>query len=288
MRQYFSFWRLCARTAAAGGNSSFANDWQWIFGNPVVTAFGSLVIAGLGGLFPTIAKRLGVTDMSTTGSPAFDSFIGALAAFAVTWLVIFSVRLAKAPSALYYAEKKRADEASGKAVSILERHRRNYSAKHKDDISAILDSVVGAINDSGNKICHIANGLLQSNPYDRSEHFITASVKALDILRDLTVSLNKLLFEELYKTNPEYPIELNLLVWPQQPLLDFQLAAAQFRNCMFIWGTTSGWPKESDVQEMQLLIGWSRMSFDASRTKFVSWLDGRNERVTLTRRDLLK
>jgi hypothetical protein len=283
--QFIKFGWLCATTAARGGNSSFANDWQWVFGNPFIAAFGSLIIAGVGSLFPSLAARLGVPEMST-GSPPFDSFIGAFAAFAVTWIVIFLVRFATAPGSLYYAEKKRADESSGKAISVLERHRRNYSAKHKEEISAILDKTSNAINNSGNQICHLANAALQSNPYDRSAHFITAFVKQLDELRDLTVTLNETLFDELYKENPEYPIELNLLVWPQKPLLDFQLAASQFRNCMFIWGTSLEWVKESDVQELRLLVGWTRTSFEASRKKFLSWLDGRSERVSLTRRDL--
>jgi uncharacterized membrane protein len=86
MRQ-FSFWRLCARTAF-WGNAAFANDWQWVFGNPVASAFGGIIVAALGAIAPTIAARLGATDM-TTGNPALDSFLGALAAFVITWLAAF-------------------------------------------------------------------------------------------------------------------------------------------------------------------------------------------------------
>jgi hypothetical protein len=102
---------------AAGGNSTFANDWQWVFGNPAVSAFGTAVIAALGAFAPSLAARFGASEM-TTEMPALDAFIGAFAAFIVTWLVAFSVRLAAAPVNLFYGEKKRADESDAKFVTI--------------------------------------------------------------------------------------------------------------------------------------------------------------------------
>jgi hypothetical protein len=79
MRKFFAFWWLCARTAF-WGNAAFANDWQWIFGNPIASTFGGVIVAALGIVAPTIALRLGATEM-TTGTPALDSFLGALFAF---------------------------------------------------------------------------------------------------------------------------------------------------------------------------------------------------------------
>jgi hypothetical protein len=107
MRRFFSFWLLCVRTAF-WGNADFANDWQWVFGNPAVSAFGGIVLAALGAWVPRLAKQLGATDI-TTGNASLDSFIGALAAFIITWFVAFFVRLVNAPTVLYLAEKSRAD-----------------------------------------------------------------------------------------------------------------------------------------------------------------------------------
>jgi hypothetical protein len=111
MRRFFSFWWSCVRTAA-GGNSTFANDWQWVFGNPAVSAFGTLAIAALGGFAPTLFARLGVTEM-TTGMPALDSFLGAFAAFLITWFAAFIFRLFYAPVTLFHQQKDRADKLEG-------------------------------------------------------------------------------------------------------------------------------------------------------------------------------
>jgi hypothetical protein len=115
MRRFFSFWWLCLRTAF-WGNAAFANDWQWVFGNPVVSTFAGVVVAAVGAVAPTIAKRLGATEM-TTGMPAVDSFLGALAAFILTWLVAYLVRLLNAPVVLFHDQKARADKFDGTATA---------------------------------------------------------------------------------------------------------------------------------------------------------------------------
>jgi hypothetical protein len=62
----------------------------------------------------------------TTGSPALDSFIGALAAFVLTWLVAYTVRLFNAPVVLFHEQKDRADRLDGtmpaKKLTPVEKH----------------------------------------------------------------------------------------------------------------------------------------------------------------------
>jgi hypothetical protein len=78
--RFFTFWARCVREAF-WGNSAFANDWQWVVGNPL-----SAVLGGL------LATYLGATALST-GSNILDAFFAALAAFIITWLVAFLIRL---------------------------------------------------------------------------------------------------------------------------------------------------------------------------------------------------
>ncbi len=105
MRRFFSFWWLCVRTAFRG-NSAFANDWQWLFGIPLVS-----------GLYVFYIARVGGHDL-TTGYPIADAFLAALAAFIATWLIAFAIRLANAPVSLYYEEKRKAD-LSTRRIEIL-------------------------------------------------------------------------------------------------------------------------------------------------------------------------
>src|ERR1700722_17282725 len=81
MRQFFSFWWRCTKIAAKG-NSSFANDWQWVYANPIVSGLGAVVIGTIGGAAPSLAHLWGGSEM-TTGHPATDAFIGALCAYLV-------------------------------------------------------------------------------------------------------------------------------------------------------------------------------------------------------------
>ncbi len=87
MRDFFSFWWMCAK-AAFRGNTAFANDWQWVFGVPALAGLGSW-----------IAAQRGATELST-GYPTADAFLAALGAFIVTWCVAFVVRLLNTPVVL--------------------------------------------------------------------------------------------------------------------------------------------------------------------------------------------
>ena len=62
MRRFFSFWWQCIKLAFRG-NAAFANDWQWVFANPVGSSIGGVILAGIGAVAPSLAMRLGVTNM---------------------------------------------------------------------------------------------------------------------------------------------------------------------------------------------------------------------------------
>lgn len=83
-----SFWWLCTKRAATGA-SSFANDWQWVFGTPALAVIIWAVNRWLGEGAVTLSQDV-------TGG-----FIAAAAAFMLTWLVRFFIGLATAPAELY-------------------------------------------------------------------------------------------------------------------------------------------------------------------------------------------
>jgi hypothetical protein len=96
--KFLRFCWLCT-TKAFWRNTQFANDWQWMFGIPIVS-----------GLLAWIASRkgVGIADL-TTGNLILDVFAIAFAAFIVTWMVAFCARLIYMPATLYYEEKARVD-----------------------------------------------------------------------------------------------------------------------------------------------------------------------------------
>jgi hypothetical protein len=81
------------------GNSAFANDWQWVIGNPLSTLLGAVFAALTGAAVFTTGTGYGIVD----------SFLVALTAFFLTWLAIFPIRFISLPAEYYFKEKARAD-----------------------------------------------------------------------------------------------------------------------------------------------------------------------------------
>jgi membrane protein implicated in regulation of membrane protease activity len=96
MRQFFALRWMRIRQAFRG-NSAFAHDWQWSFGNPLTSLLGPGVLAFVVGMAAWI-----------TGSGVLDAFLVAATTFVTTWLVAFVVRLFSLTSAVYHLEEEQA------------------------------------------------------------------------------------------------------------------------------------------------------------------------------------
>src|SRR5262249_4704081 len=101
MSRFLPFWRMCTGQAVRG-NSAFAKDWQWAFGDPMSAVLG-----------PTLLAFVFGTAAITTGFTSAHVFLAAIFAFIVTWLAAFLVRLFSLPAEYYYTEKDRADRLEG-------------------------------------------------------------------------------------------------------------------------------------------------------------------------------
>ena len=119
MRQFFSFWWLCARRAAAG-NSAHANDWQWLFANPVWQSIGSAVGAALGAWVSAHWREAPVMSPDTP----IGVFLGGLFGFCATWIAFFLIRFIHAPAALYHEKSA----TSGAAIETVVRDVPLYDA----------------------------------------------------------------------------------------------------------------------------------------------------------------
>jgi hypothetical protein len=101
MGKTFSFWRACVKRAAHG-SSAFANDWQWLLGFPALAAFLWL-----------LDRWFGEGAVSLNTNTAVGAFAAAGAAFIITWLIAFVLRIFK-----YYEEKARADTLANQIRDI--------------------------------------------------------------------------------------------------------------------------------------------------------------------------
>ncbi|SHK94545.1 hypothetical protein [Bradyrhizobium lablabi] len=126
MHRVFAFWWLCARTAF-WGNSSAANDWQWIFASPLWQSIGSAIGGALGAF---ISAHWMEAPLMSPDTP-MGVFLGGLFGFCATWLAFFLVRFLKTPSTLYYEQKDRADKLEGIAsTAILSKRRKPIAVLH--------------------------------------------------------------------------------------------------------------------------------------------------------------
>jgi hypothetical protein len=98
MRQFLALRWMRIRQAFRG-NSAFAHDWQWAFGNPLTSLLGPGVLAFVVGMAAW-----------TTGSGVLDAFLVAATTFVTTWLVAFVVRLFSLTSEVYHFEEEQAGQ----------------------------------------------------------------------------------------------------------------------------------------------------------------------------------
>jgi hypothetical protein len=96
-----SFWQfvlLCARTALKTKITSFASDWTWFTGTPIV----------LTGLYYVGWTHRGDQEMIVHGYPILDVMAFGLCVFVVTWVVGFVVRTVRATHTVYVEQLNRA------------------------------------------------------------------------------------------------------------------------------------------------------------------------------------
>jgi hypothetical protein len=110
MRDFLRFWWRCAQISARG-SAPFANDWQWIFGSPTVTAIAPSIIAGIATI-----PSIGWFDVNVE-HPILGPFLVAFGAFATTWFVAFFARVVFAPVRL--------DKEKTEKIADLEKVDRN-------------------------------------------------------------------------------------------------------------------------------------------------------------------
>ena len=103
MGKTFNFWWLCVRTAFRG-NAASANDWQWVFANPLWQTIGGAVGAGLGAFVSRYSRG---APMMSPDTP-IGVFLGGLFGSVFTWLIFFIMRFLRTPATLYYEQKEKA------------------------------------------------------------------------------------------------------------------------------------------------------------------------------------
>src|SRR5215467_10665459 len=120
MRQFFALRSMRIRQAFRG-NSAFAHDWQWAFGNPLTALLGPGLLAFV----------VGVAAW-TTGLGVLGAFLAAATTFVTTWLVAFVVRLISLTSAVNHCEEEQAGQLEN--VDGRQQARAKLCALHEEGV----------------------------------------------------------------------------------------------------------------------------------------------------------
>jgi hypothetical protein len=113
MPRFLSF-HLQAIKEAAQGCVAAANDWQWLFGFPV-----------LGALVYLVNRWVGQGALTVSQDTVMGTFAAAFGAFLITFAVVFVIKWANAPAKLYYALKDKSEiEIAALKRTILDKEAR--------------------------------------------------------------------------------------------------------------------------------------------------------------------
>jgi hypothetical protein len=163
---------------------------------------------------------------------------------------------------------------------------RYYSVKNKEEVAGLLDRIADVINKEGDETLQLAEIAINRSPWDRPGEDIAPFVKRMDDVANLTVRMHIALYDEIVDKEREYRVEVNSILFPKEPFIQFQIAANEFRNGLSVWMKARDTIDPTQRQNLLALVMSSRMSFGQAREKFVAWLSQRIELINQTRRAL--
>jgi hypothetical protein len=161
--------------------------------------------------------------------------------------------------------------------------KRYYSSQNKEEVSGRLDRISSIINKIGGEILEQAEVAINRSPWDRPGEDITPFIERMDRISNLTVEMHKALYDELVDKEREYRVEVNDVLFPKEPFINFQIAGNEFRNGLSVWKNLKDTSNNENQHGLLRLVMASRMSFAIARDKLVAWLTERQQIINQTR-----
>jgi hypothetical protein len=163
---------------------------------------------------------------------------------------------------------------------------RYYSTKNKEEVADRLDTISTSINKTGGTILNAAEIAINRSAWDRPGEDIAPFIRNMDELIELTGQMYRALYNGLLDEEREYRVELNAILFPQEPFIEFREGATEFRNGIHVWMKARDSVEGASRNDLLKLVMASRMSFAKARDRFVQWLSKRQELIDQTRRAL--
>jgi hypothetical protein len=159
---------------------------------------------------------------------------------------------------------------------------RYYSSKNKEEVAERLDRISTSINVTGEELFKEAEIAINSSPWESAPD-MGPYIARMNHIIDLSGAMKTDLYDHLVDGEREYRVEINAILFPQEPFLEFKMGAEQFRDGLTVWGKT----RNSDSRdEILKLVQASRITFAVARNNFLNWVGRRTEIIGQTRRAL--
>ena len=113
---------------------------------------------------------------------------------------------------------------------------RYYSAKNKEEIADRLDKISGEINETGNEISQLAELAINHSPWERPGENMQPYIDRLDQISGLRSKMFTALYDQLIDKEREYRVEMNAILFPQEPINNLRVGAQAFRDGLSVWG----------------------------------------------------
>jgi hypothetical protein len=159
---------------------------------------------------------------------------------------------------------------------------RYYSAKNKDEVAERLDRISTSINVTGEELFKEAEIAINRSPWENAED-MGQYVARMNRIIDLYGTMKTDLYDNLVDGEREYRVEINAILFPQEPFLEFKTGAEQFRDGLAVWGKTHNSDSRDEILK---LVHASRITFAIARNNFLKWVQQRTEIIGQTRRAL--
>lgn len=185
-----------------------------------------------------------------------------------------------APKQLSAAAPAQSSKASGILLSS-----RFYSAQHKDEVSGRLDRISNEIKKADQEILLPARRAPDQRFIPRAVSEAVQNLEALDRAIAAVKGMEAVLYKDMIATERDYRPEMNAILLPNAPLINFIVSAEEYRSGISAWMKVRVADNEGGIEVRSLYSGSLRSFFNANAA-LVEWLTHMQELVDQTRREL--
>jgi hypothetical protein len=164
---------------------------------------------------------------------------------------------------------------------------RFYSAKNKEEVAAFLDKISDSINRADQGMLLPAKQVLIQRFLARPVTEATEYLSNLDGIRTAAKRMDVLLYDDLLANERDYRSEMNAILFPKEPFVNFMRAAEEYRNGISVWMKFNNLVADPEANEqLRQSVVASARAFSGARDEFVKWLSSRQDLINQARTEL--